>query len=117
MKISYWPLPLSKNGAGGFPNRIVINSRITFEPKELRRVINNEHIHIKQQMEFSDNPSEWTWKGYFKWLYTYVKLRFKYGYNRNPMEVDSRKWDTDLDNRPKFYWRIVLESLQNTKTP
>jgi hypothetical protein len=114
MKISYWPLPLSKNGAGGFPNRIVINSRLRFEPQELQRVIDNEAIHVLQQMEFSDNPDEWTWEGYFKWLYTYISLQRKYGYCNNPMEVDSRYYDTDIKSRPRFYWKTVLKQMEAT---
>jgi len=108
MKVSSWPLPLSKNGFGGFPNRAVVNSRIDFDPAEKIRVINNEIIHVIQQKEFSDT-SDWTWKGYFKWLWTYIRLYCEYGYMDHPMEIDSRTWDDPafFGNRPYEYWRSV----------
>ena len=76
MRISYWPLPLSKNGFGGFPDRAVINSRrkkILEDAGHLKWVINNEIIPVVQQTEFSDTKA-WTWKGYFRWLWTYLNL-------------------------------------------
>jgi len=113
VKVSYWPLPLSKNGFGGFPNRAVINTRIDFAPGEKKRVINNEIIHVLQQTEFSDTSS-WTWKGYFKWVWTYVRFHYKYGYENNPMEMDSVIWDDPsvFSSRPPEYWREV-ESKKN----
>jgi len=106
MKVSFWPLPLSKNGFGGFPNRAVVNSRIKFTLAEKIRTINNEIIHVIQQIEFSDT-AEWTWKGYFKWLWTYIGFHLKYGYKDNPMEIDSLTWDDPeiFNDRPYEYWR------------
>ena len=109
MKISYWPLPKSKNGAGGFPNRVVINSRIKFPDAERHRVINNEIIHVLQQQEFSDYPNEWTWKGYFKWLINYIWFHFTYGYDENPFEKDSLEYDEDLTSRPQFNWEKYIK--------
>jgi len=111
VRISYWPLPLSKNGFGGFPNRAVINSRLKKHLEDtdhLKWVINNEIIHVLQQTEFSDT-AEWSWKGYFKWLWTYVGFHFKYGYKMNPMEIDSVTWSDPavFGSRPAEYWRTV----------
>ena len=107
VKVSYWPLPKHINGAGGFPNRAVVNSRIDFTAKEKKRVINNEITHVLQQIEFSDTD-EWTWKGYFRWLWEYLKEHRKHGYENNPFEIDSRDWDEDLANRPPRYWETKL---------
>lgn len=109
MRVSYWPLPLSKNGFGGFPNRAVINSRIKFTKAEKIRVINNELIHVLQQTEFSDTK-DWTWEGYFKWVCEYIRLHYKHGYKNNPMEIDSVTWDDPsvFSSRPIEYWRQLL---------
>ena len=105
MRISHWPLPKSKNGFGGFPNRVVINSRLYFTQEEYDRIKTNEIIHVIQQMECSDNPNEWTWKGYMRWLVLYIQAHFKYGYDDNPFERDSRDYDTDLKSRPRYNWK------------
>ena len=117
MKVSYWPLPKSINGAGGFPNRAVINSRLNLSGNELKRVISNELVHVLQQIECAhkeqiEDANDWTWRGYFRFLWTYFKFHRQYGYENNPMEIDSRHWDEDLENRPAGYWKTIAESLE-----
>lgn len=84
------------NGAGWLPNLSLIAEDL--EGKERIRVINNEQIHQLQQDEL----------GYFKWVWMYLKFHRQHGYQENPFEVDSRRWDDDLASRPPFAWKQYI---------
>ena len=86
-----WAL-FGANGAGWLPNVTLIANDLAGD--ERKRVINNETVHQLQQDEL----------GYFRWVFMYLKFHRKYGYQDNPFEIDSRRWDEDLSNRPARWW-------------
>ena len=70
---------------------------------ELERVIGNERVHMWQWLECLII--------FFPLVYLLLYIRgYLYGlkdfqrYYQNPMEVDSRMWDTALNKRPKYFW-------------
>lgn len=93
------------NGISWIPGLVIVNGKLP--EKELRRVINNELVHQKQWLEcfIVGFP--------FVYLWYWFRLRFidRVGklnaYLMNPMEIDSRTWDEDLNNRPAYWWMNV----------
>ena len=105
--IPIYEVPLANNIRGAAdPNEIWINSRYDFPSAANRQAtVQHEYIHVVQQMEHSDNPNEWTWKGFFKWAYAYIRdLVIKGSYWNNIFERDARDWQSDPINRPMNNW-------------
>jgi len=95
-RVPRWLL-LGTNGTAWPPNIILISNDMTHRLE--KKVIGHEYIHQLQQDE----------TGYFKWLYKYIKFHLEYGYERNPFEQDSVKWENNPDSRPEEYWKLYIK--------
>lgn len=94
--------PFGNRGISWLPGLIVVDSRL--DPAEKRRVIANETVHQYQWLECGIAGFPVVYLAL--WLWTMA--RGGRGYYDHPMEVDSRDWDEDLKNRPRYYWCSLL---------
>jgi len=98
-----WGGPVfGNNGISWLPGLVVVNGKLP-EP-ELTRVINNEMVHQRQWLECFVVGFPFVYIG----LYIFTLLKGDEGYYDHPMEIDSRRWDEDLDNRPAYWWFNVV---------
>lgn len=102
MIIWKWNRPVfGNNGISWLPGLVIVNGKLP--EKELRRVINNELVHQRQWIECFIVGFPVVYIGF----YIITMLRGKRGYYDHPMEIDSRTWDEDLENRPAYWWKNV----------